>query len=66
MYQLIRTKQESDNPLALSNICSLLEVSRSGYYQWQVRQSMPKLSDLFDMELKDRIQRLVLEFPGYG
>lgn len=49
--------------LPISRSCQALEVSRSGYYKWR---SQGGLIPSDDMDLKNQIQRLVLEFPGYG
>mgnify|MGYP000976296283 CR=1 FL=1 len=54
----------SDNlSLPISRSCQALEVSRSGYYQWR---SQKEIISSNDMNLKNQIQRLALEFPGYG
>jgi putative transposase len=49
--------------LPISRSCQALEVSRSGYYKWR---SQGGLIPSDDMDLKNQIQRLTLEFPGYG
>jgi putative transposase len=49
--------------LPISRSCQALEVSRSGYYKWR---SQGGLISSDDMDLKNQIQRLTLEFPGYG
>jgi putative transposase len=49
-------------PIALSELCRLTEVSRAGFYRWR---SAPAESDA-DMQLRDEIQRIALEFGYYG
>ena len=49
--------------LSISQSCQALEVSRSGYYKWRTQPEMA-LSE--DMDLKDQIQGIALEFPSYG
>jgi putative transposase len=49
--------------LPISRSCQALEVSRSGYYKWR---SQGGLIPSDDKDLKNQIQRLTLEFPGYG
>ncbi len=49
--------------LSITQSCQALEVSRSGYYKW-LNQPQPVPSA--EMDLRDQIQEIVLEFPGYG
>lgn len=52
-----------DHPeVALSTLCRLFRVSRSWYYQ----KPSPQQKARGDVELRDAIERIVLEFPGYG
>ena len=48
--------------LPLRRLCELAQVSRAGFYRW--RQAATPVAD--DMELRDDIQRIALEFPYYG
>jgi transposase InsO family protein len=48
--------------LPISRLCALLEVSRSWYY---ARAGEPTPQE-HEAGLRDAIERLVLEFPGYG
>jgi putative transposase len=47
---------------AITGLCELLQVSRSWYYEKQTR---PKAAEA-DVELRDMIERIILDFPGYG
>ena len=49
---------------SISQSCRALEVSRSGYYKWQLKPENVPCEE--DMNLKNQIQAVVLEFPGYG
>jgi transposase InsO family protein len=49
-------------PIPLEHLCRLTHVSRAGYYRWQ---SAPAAVDR-DLDLRDEIQRIALEFPSYG
>jgi transposase InsO family protein len=49
-------------PLALGRLCRLAYVSRAGYYRWHCA---PPAVDA-DLDLRDEIQRIALEFPSYG
>lgn len=48
--------------IPLRRMCALAKVSRAGFYRW--RQASAPAPD--DMELRDDIQRVALEFPCYG
>lgn len=48
--------------MALSSLCKLFSVNRSWYYE--KRGSKEKAIE--DVALRDAIERIVLEFPGYG
>jgi transposase InsO family protein len=43
-------------------IARAFSLSRAGYYRWQQRAESLKA----ELELRDQIQRIVLEMPGYG
>ena len=46
----------------LTGLCRLTEVSRAGFYRW--RGDSPR--EDADMELRDQIQRIAVEWPCYG
>jgi putative transposase len=48
--------------IPLGRMCQLAQVSRAGFYRW--RQASEPAAD--DMELRDDIQTIALEFPYYG
>ena len=52
----------SATPIPLGKLCRLAEVSRSGLYRW--RTAAPDRDA--DMELRDAMQRIALEFCCYG
>jgi transposase InsO family protein len=49
-------------PIPLGRLCALAEVSRAGFYRWQ---HAPPAADT-DLDLRDEIQRIALEWPCYG
>ncbi len=58
--------QESPH-LPLTRLCSTLGISRSWYYERQTRTEAEQGEEsAADVELRDDIEQLVLEFPGYG
>ena len=49
--------------LSISQSCKALEVSRSGYYRWRTQ---PEIVSSANMDLRNQIQEIALEFTGYG
>ncbi|HSP70259.1 MAG TPA: IS3 family transposase [Bryobacteraceae bacterium] len=49
-------------PLSVERLCRLAEVSRAGFYRW--RDAAP--AEDRDLDLRDQIQRIALEWPCYG
>jgi transposase InsO family protein len=49
-------------PIPLHRLCLLTHVSRAGYYRWV--EAPPAVDQ--DLDLRDEIQRIALEFPSYG
>jgi transposase InsO family protein len=49
-------------PLPLERLCELTKVSRAGFYRWR---NAPPAADT-DMDLRDEIQRIAVEFNFYG
>lgn len=60
---IIQKNHSGDLSLPISRSCRALEVSRSGYYKWRTKQEIISFDD---MDLRNQIQRIALEFPGYG
>ena len=49
-------------PIPLERLCGLSMVSRAGFYRWQhASEAIDR-----DLDLRDEIQRIALEFPYYG
>jgi putative transposase len=49
-------------PIPLQRLCALATVSRAGFYRWR---HAPPAQDA-DIDLRDQIQRIALEWPCYG
>lgn len=49
-------------PIALGRLCELAGVGRAGFYRWRGRE----LKSDSDMDLRDEIQRVALEWTAYG
>jgi putative transposase len=48
--------------MSIEGMCGLAKLSRAGYYRFL---TTPQAGDA-DMDLRDAIQRIALEFPSYG
>ena len=48
--------------MSVQRMCQLAELPRASFYRWQPRKQGPDP----DLELRDTIQRIALEFPSYG
>ena len=59
---MIEQAHQEHPEISIEGLCCLMGVSRSWYYQCP--SSAEKASK--DVELRDAIERIVLEFPGYG
>ena len=51
--------------LSISQSCQALEVSRNGYYKWRIQPEIAP-ADSEDLDLKNRIRQIAMEFAGYG
>jgi putative transposase len=60
---IIQDALSSDLQLSISQSCRSLEVSRSGFSYWLKR---PELVPYEEIDLRNQIQEIALEFPGYG
>lgn len=52
--------------LSVSQSCRALDVSRSGYCKWLNQPEIALFNDEKDLNLRNQIQEIALEFPGYG
>ena len=59
---MISAAQQAHPELSIHRLCRLLGVSRSWFYD---RQTQP-VSDPDDVALRDAIEAITLDFPGYG
>lgn len=59
---MIGQAREEHPEISIERLCFLMGVSRSWYYERPCAEQKARK----DVELRDAIERLVLEFPGYG
>jgi putative transposase len=61
-HQFIQSKIEKGSPMTTLRMCGLGQVSRAGLYRFEPGIEQPDE----DLDLRDDIQRIALEFPCYG
>ncbi len=47
----------------MNALCQMTGISRAGYYRWRMPPPKPVVEE---MELRDQMQQIALEFPAYG
>jgi putative transposase len=52
--------------VSVKSATELLDVSKSGYCKWLKYSHKPDSTDNSDKSLKEEIQNIAVEFPGYG
>jgi transposase InsO family protein len=62
VYQQIQTQRDGGEALTVERMCALAGVSRAGFYRFPPDPPKPDP----DLELRDALQRIALEFPSYG
>jgi putative transposase len=53
-------------PIPVQRLCALAQVSRAGFYRWRHAGSPLGTAGDVDIDLRDEIQRIALEWPCYG
>ena len=62
----IQTYLSSGGPISLSHASNLLDVNRSSYYKWVSHKNQQHSGSANNIVLHDAVQRVAVEFPGYG
>jgi putative transposase len=62
VYAYVEKKISLFGPISLTELCRRADVSRAGFYRWRGAG----LVEDADMELRDQIQRIAVEWPCYG
>jgi len=63
---IIQEAHSSSLELSISQSCKALDVSRSSYCKWRTEQDANLYENSENAVLRDEIQDIALEFPGYG
>jgi transposase InsO family protein len=56
--------KEAQSALAVTRLCELAGISRAAYYRW--RSGSSNSHNSMEADLRDEIEKIILEFPGYG
>ena len=62
VYPYLEKEMSLATPMPLERLCHLSGVSRGGFYRWC--QSPEEIDS--DIDLRDEIQQIALEWPSYG
>jgi putative transposase len=62
LFEEVRQAAQAGEGQAVNALCQMTGISRASYYRWRV----PPPSIPVEMELRDAIQQVALEFPAYG
>lgn len=57
---------DSLDSISINRAAELLDVSRSGFYKWFQRSTSPDCDQNLEIRIREEIQNIVIEFPGYG
>jgi hypothetical protein len=62
VYPYLEKEINLATPIPLKRLCRLGKVSRAGFYRWQ--KASPSVDR--DLDIRDAMQKIALEFPYYG
>ena len=65
-YMIIQQYFNTDAVLPVSNASRLLNVSKSGYYEWLQKPDQDPDSIQVEIGIKDEMQKIAIEFTRYG
>lgn len=57
---------EKSDCISVNRAAELLDASRSGYYKWRAKSHDTDEEKNSDVAIKEEMQKIVIEFPGYG
>jgi transposase InsO family protein len=63
---IIRETLSDGLQLSITQSCHALEVSRSEFFKWRKQPGAIPFANSENNDLRDQIQEIALEFPGYG
>lgn len=57
---------EKSDCISINRAAELLDASRAGYYKWRDKSHDTEGEKNSDIAIKEEMQKIVIEFPGYG
>lgn len=63
---IIQENINSDCPVSIHRASQLLDVSKGGFYKWKNRLNNRHILSEKEMDVRDEMQKIAVEFPGYG
>jgi transposase InsO family protein len=66
VYPYIEKEMSLATPIPVQRLCVLAQVSRAGFYRWRQAGSPLGTAVDADLDLRDAIQKIALEWPSYG
>jgi putative transposase len=66
VYSYFEKEMSLATPIPLHRLCELALVTRAGYYRWREGAADADPQTDRDLDLRDEIQRIALEYPSYG
>ena len=65
-YKPIKESLDSGIQISIQRATQLLGVSRCGFYKWLRHSKTRQVNAIPDMDVRNEIQRIAVEFPAYG
>jgi putative transposase len=66
VYPYLEKEMSLATPIPVQRLCALAQVSRAGFYRWRLGGCLLGPAEDADIDLRDEIQRIALEWPSYG
>lgn len=65
-YMLVKESLDSGIQISVQRATQLLGVSRCGFYKWHKQPEEEQVNSRNDMDVRNEIQKISVEFSGYG
>lgn len=65
-YMVIQQYCNFNHSLSISDATRLLNINRTGYYKWLQKNGRDPDATRYEMEVKNEMQKIAVEFPRYG
>ena len=65
-YMIVKESLDSRIQISIQRATQLLGVSRCGFYKWLGQSKTGQVNAIPDMDVRNEIQKIAVEFPAYG